>query len=130
MNKLTFPWSRERPRGRGYNYNKADRLATILEPHGTNQNALVTSPRYGWATKLHHYCIYIVTQKSKMAAANANFFQKFNKPITQIVCKIAAQCQRLYPYCFTGPRIQWSNFLHCEVRAKVKKNPRWRLSKS
>ena len=49
------------------------------------------------------------------------FFLKFNKPITQIVCKIAAHCQRLYPY-LTGPTIQWSNFLYCEVRVEVKKS--------
>ena len=60
-------------------------MAAISEP----QNDLVTFPRYGWATKLHNYCIYIVTHKSKMATANASL-EKINKSISQIVCKTAA----------------------------------------
>ena len=47
---------------------QADLLAAISKPHGTNRNALANFPGYGWATKRHNYCIYIVTQKSKMAA--------------------------------------------------------------
>ena len=78
---------------------QADLLAAISEPYGTNQNALVTFPRYGWATKWHNYGIYIVIQKSKMAAESvSNFLKKFEKPITRIVCKITAQFQRLYPH--------------------------------
>ena len=53
-----------------------DLLAAISGPHGTNRNALMTFPKYGWATKWHNYCIYIVTQKSKMAAANGGYFSK------------------------------------------------------
>ena len=61
-----------------------DRARVCVQPHGTNRNALV-------ATKWQNYCIYIVTQKSKMAAANGGYFLKnFKKPITQFVCKIAA----------------------------------------
>ena len=60
------------------------------EPHGTIRNAFVTFPEYGWATNWHTYCIYIVTQKSKKAAANGGIFLKnLKKPITQVVCKIA-----------------------------------------
>ena len=57
--------------------------------------ALVTLPRYGWATKWHNYCIYIVTQKSKMAAANASFLN-FNKQITQIVCTLSTALPIFY----------------------------------
>ena len=39
---------------------QADLLAAILEPHETNQNALVTFPKYGWGYKVaqswHLYC--------------------------------------------------------------------------
>ena len=51
---------------------QANLSAAISEPHGTIKIALATFPRYGWATKWHNYGIYIVTQKSKMAAASAN----------------------------------------------------------
>ena len=72
---LTFPWSRG-----GKITPQADLLAAISEPHGTNQNALVTFLRYGWATKWHNYGIYIFIQKSKMAAESAsNFLKKFLK---------------------------------------------------
>ena len=107
---------------------QANLLAAISEPHGTIQNALVTFPRYGWATKWHNCGIYIVIQKSKMAAESAsNFLKKFEKPITRIVCKITAQFQRLYPH-FLGLEIHWSNYLYCMLRAEVI-NPRWRLRK-
>ena len=40
----------------------------------------MTFPKYGWATKWHNYCISIVTQKSKMAAANgSNLLKNFKK---------------------------------------------------
>ena len=77
--------------GGGWNYPQVDLLAAISEPHGTNRNALVTFPEYGWATKWPNYCINIFTQKYKMAAGNGGYFLKnFEKLITQIVCKIAA----------------------------------------
>ena len=73
-NALTLP----RPMGKGGKIPpQADLLAAISEPHGTNRNALVTFPEYGWATKWHNYCIYFVTQKSKMAAFKWRlFFEK------------------------------------------------------
>ena len=120
---LTLPWSR---RG-GKITPQVNLLAAISKPHGTNRNASATFPRYGWATKWHNYCIYIVTQKSKMAAANAsNFLKNSKNAITQIVFKITAQFQRLYLY-FLGPGVQWSYFLYCVVQAEVR-NPRWRFS--
>ena len=65
-------------------------LAAVSDPHGTNRNALMTFPEYGWATKWHNYCIYVVTQKSQMATANGSYFLKnFKKTITQFVCKIS-----------------------------------------
>ena len=74
-----------------YTVFQADLLAAISEPHGTNRNALVTLPKFGWATKWLDYCIYIVTQTSKMEDANSGYFLKnFKKAITQVVCKIAA----------------------------------------
>ena len=98
---MAFPWSR------GGKINpQADLLATISKPHRTNRNALATFPGNCWATKWHTYCIYIVTQESKMAAANGGYFLKnLEKPITQVVCKIAGKFQRLYLY-FLGPGIQ------------------------
>ena len=46
------------------------------EPHGTIRNALGIFPKYGWATKWHNYYIYIINQKSKMAAAIGGYFLK------------------------------------------------------
>ena len=95
-----------RPRGGGVKLPPDLFFAAISEPHGTIRNAFVTFPEYGWATKWHTYCVYIVTQKSKMVAANGGYFLKnLEKPITQVVCKTAEKFQRLYLY-FLGPGIQ------------------------
>ena len=65
---------------------KAVLLAAISKPHRTNRNALVTFPEYGWATKWHNYCIYIVTQKSEMAVANGDYFFKNLKKTNNSDC--------------------------------------------
>ena len=61
---------------------------------------------------------------------NANGYQQFkmadHKPeilISQSVCNIAAQFQRLYP-CFQGPEIQRNYSLLCVMQAEGR-NPRW-----
>ena len=50
-----------------------DMIINRLIPTSLHTDAIVTFPRYDWATKWNNYCIYIVMQKSEMAAANACF---------------------------------------------------------
>ena len=58
---------------------KAYFLAAISEPHGTTRNSFLTFLEYDWATKWHTHCLYIVIQKSKMAAANVGCVLKNSK---------------------------------------------------
>jgi hypothetical protein len=65
-------------------------LAAISEPHGINQNVLVTLHNMVGLQLLH---LYIFTQKSKMAAAIGGYFLKnLKKTISQHIiqhsCKI------------------------------------------
>ena len=50
------------------------RVINVLIIIIAKRNALATFTRYGKATKWPNYWIYIVTQKFKMAAANAIYF--------------------------------------------------------
>jgi len=68
-------------------------LAAISEPHGINQNVLVTLHNMVGLQLLH---LYIVTQKSKMAAAIGGYFLKNfkKKQYLSLLYNIAAKFQR------------------------------------
>ena len=93
---------------------------------GTNQNALVTFLKiflfcYSWAAKWSNYCIDIVTQKFKMAAVIASFFN-FNKPITQIVCNIADSCiipTALPIFHMSGNSMKMFSILGCATESQL-----------
>ena len=77
VSSWTFVWSRS------LIYPRGDLFWAISEQRCCGNHSLIQSNTIT-------YCIYIVTQKSKMAAANASFILK-KQHVTRIVCNIAVR---------------------------------------